>query len=89
MVAQVTRDPTRICPHVGIHDRMPVILPPDAYTVWLASAIRDVETVQALLTPYPADAMTAYLVSTRVNNPAYDAPECIARWLDSIFSKPA
>jgi len=61
-----------------IHDRMPVILPPSAYGVWLDSAMRDVETVQALLTPYPANEMIAYPVSTRVNNPAYDAPECIA-----------
>ena len=41
-------------------------------------AVRDVDYVQALLTPYPADEMIAYPVSTRVNNPAYDAPECIA-----------
>jgi putative SOS response-associated peptidase YedK len=61
-----------------IHDRMPVILPSDAYTVWLDPAMRNVEPVQALLTPYPAEEMTAYPVSTRVNNPAYDAPECLA-----------
>ena len=40
--------------------------------------MRDVEPIQALLTPYPADAMIAYPVSTRVNNPANDSPECIA-----------
>ena len=61
-----------------IHDRMPVNLPTDAYTLWLDPAMRDVEPVQALLTPYPAEEMVAYPVSTRVNNPAYDAPECIA-----------
>jgi len=55
-----------------------VILPPDAYTVWLDPALRDAEPVQALLTPYPADAMIAYPVGTRVNSPVYDAPECIA-----------
>jgi putative SOS response-associated peptidase YedK len=57
---------------------MPVILPPDAYTAWLDPTMREVEPVQALLTPYPADAMIAYPVSTRVNSPAYDAPDCIA-----------
>ncbi|MBP1774079.1 MAG: hypothetical protein H6Q86_85 [candidate division NC10 bacterium] len=61
----------------AIHDRMPVILPPDAYNVWLDPAMRDVERVQALLTPYPAEQMIAYPVSPRVNNPADDAPECI------------
>lgn len=59
-----------------IHDRMPVILPPDAHTVWLDPAIRDVERVHALLRPYPAEEMLAYPVSTRVINPASDAPEC-------------
>ena len=54
------------------------ILPSSAYSLWLDLALRDVESVQALLTPYPADAMIAYPVSARVNNPAYDAPECIA-----------
>ncbi len=62
-----------------IHNRMPVILPPDAYAVWLDPAMRDVERIQALLTPYPAEAMVAYPVSPRVNNPAHDAPECIVR----------
>jgi len=36
-----------------------------------------VDPVQALLTPYPADQMVAYPVSTRVNNPAYDAPDLV------------
>ena len=60
-----------------IHDRMPVILPPNAYTVWLDPAVRDVEAVQSLLTPYSADAMIAYPVSTRVNSPANDAPDLL------------
>ncbi len=38
----------------------------------------EVEPIQALLTPYPADEMIAFPVSTRVNNPASDALECIA-----------
>ena len=61
-----------------IHDRMPVILPSSAYNVWLDPTVRDVEPLQALLMPYPAEEMIAYPVSTRVNNPAYDSPECIA-----------
>ena len=60
------------------HDRRPVILPRDTYNAWLNLTVGDVETVQALLTPYPAEEMVAYPVSTRVNSPAYDAPECIA-----------
>jgi putative SOS response-associated peptidase YedK len=56
-----------------------VILPPDAYKLWLDPALRDAEPVHALLTPYPADQMFAYPVSPRANNPADDAPECSAR----------
>ena len=56
---------------------MPVILPPSTYSLWLDTTVRDVEPLQALLTSYPAEQMTAYPVSTRVNNPAYDSPECI------------
>jgi putative SOS response-associated peptidase YedK len=61
-----------------IHDRMPVILPASAYNVWLDPAMRDVDRAQALLTPYPAAEMIAHPVSTRVNSPANDTPECIA-----------
>jgi putative SOS response-associated peptidase YedK len=50
----------------------------DAYKLWLDPALRNGDPVQALLTPYRADDMIAYAVSTRVNNPAYDAPECVA-----------
>lgn len=47
----------------------------NGYGMWLDPAVHDVESVQALLTRYPAEAMTAYPVSTRVNNPANDSPE--------------
>ena len=60
------------------HDRRPVILPRDTYNARLNLTVGDVETVQALLTPYPADTLTASPVSPRGNNPADDAPECIA-----------
>ena len=40
--------------------------------------MREVARVHALLTPYPAEQMLAYPVRPRVNNPADDAPECIA-----------
>ena len=60
-----------------IHDRMPVILPPDAYDAWLDPDTTDVGPLQHLLRPYPADDMTDTLVSTRVNSPRADDPRCI------------
>ena len=60
-----------------IHNRMPVILPPEAYTQWLDPAEQKPDTLQPLLKPYPAEEMTAYPVSRQVNNPRNDVPDCI------------
>ncbi len=59
-----------------IHDRMPVILPPDLYDTWLDPQ-QGRDTLQQLLKPYPAAKMEAYPVSTLVNSPRNDTPECI------------
>jgi putative SOS response-associated peptidase YedK len=60
-----------------IHNRMPVILPPDAYTQWLDSAPQSHETLDPLMKPYPPEEMAAYPVSTVVNNPKNDRAECV------------
>lgn len=61
-----------------IHNRMPVILPRTAYNAWLDPAERPPQMFEPLLKPYPAAEMTAYPVSTQVNNPRADSPACIA-----------
>ncbi len=61
----------------SVHDRMPVILSPDAYDVWLDVENYQVHEVVNLLRPYPSEALMARLVSRRVNNVANDDPECI------------
>ncbi len=60
-----------------IHNRMPVILPPDAYAQWLDPAPLPPAVLQQLLAPYPADEMTAWPLSTQVNDPANDRPEIL------------
>jgi putative SOS response-associated peptidase YedK len=50
-----------------VHHRMPVILSPDTEAVWLDPSISK-EHALALLGPYPADLMTAFPASTRVNS---------------------
>jgi putative SOS response-associated peptidase YedK len=60
-----------------IHNRMPVILPPDAYAAWLEPAVRAPEGPDPLLTAYPAEAIEAHPVSDYVNNPRHDGPECV------------
>ena len=60
-----------------LHNRMPAILPQDAFDLWLDPET-DLDTLQQLLlTPYPAALLTAWPVSTRVNSPAHDAPDLI------------
>ena len=60
-----------------IHHRMPVILPQDAYTEWLAPNQQSAEILQPLLVPYLDEEMEAYPVSRFVNRPTNDSPECI------------
>ncbi len=61
----------------SIHNRMPVILPPETYARWLEPAERKPKELTDLLQPFPAEAMTAYSVSRLVNSPDNDRPECI------------
>jgi putative SOS response-associated peptidase YedK len=60
-----------------IHNRMPVILNPKDYDLWLDPDVRDSGKVRRLLGPYPPEEMTAYPVSLRVNNPRNDDAQCI------------
>ena len=72
----LTTEPNEVARRV--HDRMPVILDPADYALWLDPAVELAAEVRPLLRPFPAAAMTAYPVSTRVNNAAFDDPACLA-----------
>ena len=61
----------------AIHDRMPVILHPRDYRKWLDPAPQTPENLQPLIKPFPAEAMTAYSVSTLVNKATNDVPEMV------------
>jgi putative SOS response-associated peptidase YedK len=61
-----------------IHDRMPVIIPREAYEVWLTPGEIRPGAVNDLLKPYPSEPMTAHPVSRVVNNPRNDVADCIA-----------
>ena len=66
-----------------IHNRMPVILPREAWRVWLGEERADVEELVELLRPYPAELMRAYPVGHRVgsvrnNDPALLHPLVLA-----------
>jgi putative SOS response-associated peptidase YedK len=71
----ITTTPNEIAK--AVHDRMPVILPPDAYEIWLQPDMQDTNYLKSLLQPYPADEMDAYEISTLVNSPKNDDPSII------------
>jgi putative SOS response-associated peptidase YedK len=60
-----------------LHDRMPVILDPAAYDRWLDPTCHDPTAIQGLLRPFAAASLTAYPVSTQVNNARFDDPVCV------------
>jgi putative SOS response-associated peptidase YedK len=62
-----------------IHDRMPVILHPDTFSIWLSHNMHNPEQLQQLYQPYPAEKMTSHKVPDLVNNTRFDAPTCIAQ----------
>ena len=60
-----------------IHDRMPVIIKPEDYAIWMDTNFTDVIKIQAMTLPYPERFMEAYPVSRKVNSPKYDSPDLI------------
>jgi putative SOS response-associated peptidase YedK len=63
----------------AVHDRMPVILDPSTYDLWLDPAMTNTDAASALLKPYDARLMRCYPVNPRVNNVANDDAQCSAR----------
>jgi len=72
----------------GIHDRMPVIVPPEAFNLWLDCASVDAETAASLVAPAPENLLEAYEVSTAVNRTANDNPDLIGRSTPSSENEP-
>jgi putative SOS response-associated peptidase YedK len=62
----VTTTPNELC--AELHNRMPVILKPDSWPVWLGEQPAEVPQLKALLAPYPSDDMICWPVSARVGN---------------------
>jgi putative SOS response-associated peptidase YedK len=62
----------------AIHDRMPVIVPPEAFDLWLDCATVDATTAAALFVPASDALFESYEVSTAVNRAANDSPALIA-----------
>ena len=75
----------------AVHDRMPVILDPDSYDLWLDPGMQDASAASELLKPGGAEFMRRYPISPRINHVANDDEECsapvaLAQVQNSLFS---
>src|SRR5262245_41950160 len=71
-----------------VHHRMPVILPPEAFDLWLDTANVDALTAAALLVPAADDLLEAYEISTAVNRVANDSEKLIEPVETSDYREP-
>ena len=60
-----------------IHDRMPVVIAPEAFDLWLDCDRVDAATAGALIAPAPEHLFEVYEISTAVNRTANDTPALI------------
>lgn len=67
-----------------LHDRMPVILEPSSFERWLSPDAAEPGELQDLLAP-SRRRFRLTPVSTVVNSPAHDAPDCIEPVQESLF----
>lgn len=58
------------------HERMPVVLDKNTMWQWLDEQAK-IPALQEILSPYPAERMSAYHVAPLVNTPAVDDPQLI------------
>jgi putative SOS response-associated peptidase YedK len=68
-----------------LHDRMPLVLPPDSFAAWLDQNEKDVRSILAQAT---ADGLTCYPVSRAVNSVRNDDPRLIEPVSDPVAELP-
>ncbi len=71
--AIITATPKELC--TELHNRMPVILAPAAWPMWLGEEFAELPHLKALLSPYPSDEMVAWPVSARLGNVKNNDPD--------------
>lgn len=58
-----------------IHDRMPVVIEPEHFEVWLDCSTGTSKIAETLLSPPPADLLEVLDVNPRLNNPRNEGPD--------------
>ena len=71
----VTTTPNELC--AELHNRMPVVLQPDVWPLWLGEQPAMCPQLKALLAPYPSEDMICWPVSARVGNVKNNDPSLI------------
>lgn len=66
----------------SLHDRMPVILDTGDHAAWLDPE-QPIDRLQALMRPLPDDVLSLVPVSSRVNSPKFDDPDCVKPLADA------
>jgi len=71
-----------------IHNRMPLILPPEAYPIWLDPTVTQFDDLRDWLRPYPEEEMELVPVSSYVNAIHNEGSRCVEPVADSggLFS---
>lgn len=59
------------------HNRMPAIVKPEDYELWLDPEPKPAELLLALLPPFPSDLMRTFPVTRAMSNPRFDDPSAI------------
>ena len=73
--AIVTTEPNELC--AQLHNRMPVVLAPEAWPAWLGEEPADEAHLKPLLVPCPSGGMIAWPVSARVGSVKNNDPSLI------------
>jgi len=73
--AIVTTEPNQLC--TALHNRMPVVLAPEAWPAWLGEEPADEAQLKSLLVPYPSGGMIAWPVSQRVGSVKNNDPSLV------------
>jgi putative SOS response-associated peptidase YedK len=68
-----------------LHDRMPLVLSPETFNVWIDPSVKD---VRPILEKASADGLTCYPVSRAVNTVRNDDPRLIERVSDPVAEPP-
>lgn len=71
----VTTTPNKLC--AELHNRMPVVLKPADWPIWLGETPANVQHLKARLAPYAGDDMICWPVSARVGNVKNNDPSLI------------